>query len=112
MLSNFNNGCRVEWTEGLACFSPDIKTNRHDFLPNDVDKVVIKGNTVAVKLTDGKTGTAKCDTQDEFSTFTGFTLAYYKAKNKKCFDLKSALDNCVKSAARKGYKQAILRNYD
>ena len=48
---------------------------------------------------------------DDFDEYTGFCIAYYKAKNIKSYDLKLALAKCCENASKKGYKQAILKNY-
>lgn len=82
-----------------------------DFLPLDVEKVIFHEKNTTVFLTDGRKGTSYAIESDEFDEFTGFVIAYYKAKNKKVFALKEVLRNCVESAKKKGYKQAILKNY-
>lgn len=84
---------------------------RVNCLPSDVDKVIINDKKVIVNLTDGRKGIASLSNEDEMDTYTGFAIAYYKAKNSKSFELKQILDGCVKSAKKKGYEQAILRNY-
>ena len=83
---------------------------RNNFLPPDVADVIIHNNTVVVNLKDGRKGVSKCSDGDEFDAYCGFVNAYYRAKNDHVFDLKNILKNCVKSAEKKGYKQAILRN--
>jgi hypothetical protein len=83
-----------------------------DSLPSDVEKVIINGATVVVYLRDKSKGNANCAYMDVFDPYVGFVLAYYKAKNNKNFALKKVLKSCVDSAQRKGYKQAILKNYD
>ena len=88
-----------------------VNGQRVDCLPSDVDKVIINDKKVIVNLTDGRKGIASLSGEDEMDTYTGFTIAYYKAKNAKSFELKQILDGCVKSAKKKGYEQAILRNY-
>ena len=85
---------------------------KNDFLPSDVQDVIINDNTVVVNLKDGRKGVSKCSNEDTFDTYSGFVNAYYRAKNDHIFDLKKVLNNCVKSANKKGYKQAILKNYD
>jgi len=87
------------------------KLCKYDFLPYDVKSVIIDKNTVIVNLKDGSKGISKCSNNDEFDNFTGFTIAYYKAKNSKSFKLKQVLDSCVQSANEKGYDKAILKNY-
>ena len=89
-----------------------IVHKRVDSLPEDVDKVVIKDTTVIVYLFNGNKGKSSCDYMDVFDPYVGFVLAYYKAKNAKNFELKRVLKSCIDSARRKGYKQAILKNYD
>ncbi len=84
---------------------------KYDFLPKDVKSVIIHNNTVIVNLKDGSKGISKCSNNDEFDNFTGFTIAYYKAKNSKSFKLKQILDSCVQNANEKGYGKAILKNY-
>ena len=84
---------------------------KYDFLPYDIRNVIIDKNTVIVILKDGRKGVSKCSYQDEFDTYTGFTIAYYKAKNSKSFKLKEVLNNCLQSANEKGYDKAILKNY-
>ena len=84
---------------------------KYDFLPKDVKSVIIHNNTVIVNLKNGSKGVSKCSNNDEFDNFTGFTIAYYKAKNSKSFKLKQVLDSCVQSANEKGYDKAILKNY-
>ena len=101
-----------------TCFSStfelikeDKKSIKHNFLPSDVQDVIINNNTVIVNLKDGRKGISKCSKEDIFDTYSGFVNAYYRAKHDHIFDLKKVLDNCVKSANKKGYKQAILKNY-
>lgn len=89
-----------------------INNQRVDSLPTDVDRVIINGTTVIVYLRDGSKGKAHCDYMDTFDPYVGFVLAYHKCKNGKNGSLKNVLDSCIKSAKRKGYKQAILKNYD
>lgn len=89
----------------------DKKSIKHNFLPSDVQDVIINNNTVIVNLKDGRKGISKCSKEDIFDTYSGFVNAYYRAKNDHIFDLKNVLNNCVKSANKKGYKQAILKNY-
>lgn len=84
---------------------------KYDFLPKDVKSVIINKDAVIVNLRDGRKGISKCSNNDEFDTYTGFTIAYYKAKNSKSFKLKEVLDNCLTSANEKGYDKAILKNY-
>ena len=83
---------------------------RNNFLPSDVADVIIHKNTVVVNLKDGRKGISKCSDGDTFDAYCGFVNAYYRAKNDHIFDLKTILNNCIKSAEKKGYKQAILRN--
>lgn len=87
----------------------DIK-NRLDFLPKDVDEVVIHNNNVTVKFSDGLSSTAKWNKKDEFDPYIGFCIAYYKGHHIKSFKLKQVLKSCIRSASQKGYKQAILKN--
>ena len=84
--------------------------SKYDFLPNDVKNVIISKNAVIVNLKNGCKGISKCSRNDEFDTYTGFVVAYYKAKNSKSFKLKEVLDSCVRSANEKGYHNAILKN--
>jgi hypothetical protein len=86
-----------------------IKVNS---LPEDVDKVVIKGRKIVVILLNGQKGIVNCQYGDDFDVLFGFTLAYYKAKYGKCFDLRRVLNSCIDSAKRKGYEQAILKNHE
>ena len=86
------------------------ENKRNIYLPSDVADVIIHKNTVVVNLKDGRKGVSKCSDGDEFDAYCGFVNAYYRAKNDHVFDLKNILKNCVKSAEKKGYKQAILRN--
>lgn len=85
--------------------------SKYDFMPKDVKNVIIHDNTVIVNLFNGQKGISKCSRKDEFDCFTGLCIAYYKAKNSKSFKLKEVLDSCVKSANKKGYDKAILKNY-
>jgi hypothetical protein len=85
---------------------------RVDSLPADVQNVMVNGTTVIVTLTDGIKGVAKCGYMDEFDPYVGFVLAYHKCKNGKNGSLKKVLEGCIKSADKKGYKLAILKNYD
>jgi hypothetical protein len=98
----------------LILYGESVKhdDNLVNSLPKDVEKVVINGTTVVVYLQDGSKGKANCDYMDAFDPYVGFVLAYYKAKNGKNFALKGVLKSCIDSAQRKGYKQAILKNYD
>jgi hypothetical protein len=86
--------------------------SKNDFLPSDVKDVIINDNSVIVNLTNGKKGVSTQSPEDHFDPFVGFCIAYYKAKNIKVFRLKEALDGCDSAARKKGYKQAILKNYD
>lgn len=90
---------------------PPVK-QRVDCLPKDVDNVIVNGTTVIVTLTDKCKGIAKCQKNDEFDVMTGFKNAYYNAHNDGVGKLKKVLEGCVESAKRKGYGQAILKNYD
>lgn len=83
-----------------------------DFVPSDVRDVIIKDNTVVVNLIDGRKGVAKAYAEDNFDPFVGFSIAYFKAKNKKVYHVKKALDGCVNAAKKRGYSHAILKNYD
>ena len=84
--------------------------SKYNFLPSDVKNVIINQNAVIVNLRDGCKGISKCSNNDEFDNFTGFCIAYYKAKNVQSFKLKEVLDSCVQSANEKGYRNAILKN--
>lgn len=86
------------------------ENKRNIYLPSDVADVIIHKNTVVVNLKDGRKGISKCGNDDTFDGYCGFTNAYYRAKNDHVYDLKTILNNCIKSAEKKGYKQAILRN--
>jgi hypothetical protein len=101
--------CQILYGESIE---HSKRENRVDSLPSDVDHVVINGTTVIVYLCDGNKGKANCDYMDAFDPYVGFVLAYYKAKNNKNFALKSVFKSCIDAAQRKGYKQAILKNYD
>lgn len=81
-------------------------------LPSDVKSVVINNTTVIVYLCDGRKGKANCGYMDTFDPYVGFVLAYHRCKHNKNFELKNVLKSCIDSAQRKGYKQAILKNYD
>lgn len=87
------------------------RKSKYDFLPSDVANVIICNNTVVVNLNNGIKGVSKCNHKYEFDAYTGFTIAYYKARNSKSFKLKQALDNCLQNANKKGYDKAILKNY-
>ena len=87
-----------------------VFNKKNDFLPSDVKEVYIHNNNVVVILEDGRKGVSKCSNSDEFDAYCGFTNAYYRAKNEHIFELKNVLNNCIKSAEKKGYKQAILKN--
>ena len=89
-----------------------IPKKNSTYLPKDVREVIINNNSVVVVLEDGRKGISKCSEEDTFDTYCGFVNAYYRAKNDYVYDLKKVLNNCVKSANKKGYKQAILKNYD
>ena len=115
--SNLNGAC----ASGYGSYIPpsflekvevqNISENKRNiYLPSDVADVIIHNNTVIVNLKDGRKGISKCSDGDEFDVYCGFVNAYYRAKNDHVFDLKNILKNCVKSAEKKGYKQAILRN--
>lgn len=81
-------------------------------LPRDVKQVFIreKDRAVTVELTNGTKGTSICSKYDTFDPYVGYTIAYDKAKNAGRYQLKKSLDSCVKSAAKKGYKVAIMQN--
>lgn len=79
-------------------------------LPEDVKIVFINGRNVTVELLDGKKGTAVCNEKDEFDSYTGFTIAYFKAKFSKNFELKRMLNKSIDSAKKRGYKTAIIKN--
>lgn len=107
-----NYSCGVkELDAALESLRKVMNGQRVNCLPSDVDKVIINDKKIIVNLTDGRKGIASLSGEDEMDTYTGFTIAYYKAKNAKSFELKQILDGCVKSAKKKGYEQAILRNY-
>lgn len=93
-------------------FKYDNRKQRVDCLPKDVDNVMVNGTTVIVTLTDKRKGIAKCMGGDYFDVMNGFKNAYYNAHNDGVGKLKKVLEGCVESAKRKGYKQAILKNYD
>lgn len=88
------------------------KEQRVDSLPVDVKNVIINGKTVIVTLLNDSKGVSKCGFGDTFDPYVGFVLAYYKAKKDRNGSLKKVLDSCISSAKRKGYKQAILKNYE
>ena len=77
----------VDFDNFSISLADPIKT-KYDFLPKDIKSVIIHDNTVIVNLNDGRKGVSKCSHKDEFDTYTGFTIAYYKAKNSKSFKLK------------------------
>ena len=79
-----------------------------NILPKDVRRVIINNRSVTVILTNDNKGTSNCSEVDEFDPYVGFCIAYYKAKNKKNYELKKALKGCIENAMKKGYKQAIL----
>ncbi len=108
--SNYSCGVR-ELDAALENLRKVMNGQRVNCLPSDVDKVIINDKKIIVNLTDGRKGIASLSGEDEMDAYTGFTIAYYKAKNAKSFELKQILDGCVKSAKKKGYEQAILRNY-
>lgn len=87
------------------------KKSKIDCLPKDVQNVIVHDGIIIVNLTDGRKGIAKQNPEDVFDEFTGFVVAYYKAKNSKSHQLKRVLTNCVESAFNKGYENAILKNY-
>ena len=87
-----------------------VFNKKNNFLSSDVKEVYIHNNNVVVILEDGRKGVSKCSNGDTFDAYCGFTNAYYRAKNEHIFELKNVLNNCIKSAEKKGYKQAILRN--
>lgn len=87
-------------------------------LPKDVAQVFIdeKNNAVTVELSNGNKATAKCSQGDTFDAYVGFCIAYNKVKfggkNGGVYDIKKMFDSCMKSANKKGYKVAILKNRD
>ncbi len=103
-----NEFLEFQWHDYDSIFK---EKSKYDFMPPDVKNVIINKDTVIVNLKDGCKGISKCNRNDEFDNFTGFTIAYYKAKNSKSFKLKQVLDSCVQSANEKGYDKAILKNY-
>lgn len=86
------------------------KDKKNMLMPADVKRVIIHGEVVVVELTTGKKGVGKCDRNDTFDPYVGFCIAYYKAKNKSNYKLKTALELCIERAYMKGYKHAILNN--
>jgi hypothetical protein len=80
-------------------------------LPSDVKQVIFNNKNTVVILNNGIKGVAKCSPADEFDPYVGFVLAYYKAKNKKNHKLHEIFDSCITTANKKGYAQAILKNY-
>jgi hypothetical protein len=88
-------------------YSKPCEKNQN-ILPKDVQRVIINNRSVTVILTNNNKGTSSCSEADEFDPYVGFCIAYYKAKNKKNYELKKALNGCVDNAKKKGYKQAIL----
>jgi len=119
-LSNTMNNIAVASFSANNSLSDLIKTINHitntksknDFLPPDVKEIIVNTDSVIVKLFNGKTGVSIVDELDILDPYVGFCIAYYKAHNTKSFRLKEALTGCVNAALRKGYKQAILKNYD
>ncbi|MFW5891378.1 MAG: hypothetical protein ACOCUI_04085 [bacterium] len=87
-----------------------IHNDKKKLMPVDVEKVYIHNENVTVELVNGKKGTATHHEPDVFDPYIGFCIAYYKAHNSGNFKLKKALNNCIKSADKKGYKTAILKN--
>jgi|ERR1035437_2086972 hypothetical protein len=87
-----------------------VDASQKKLLPSDVNKVIINNRNVTVILTNKDKGTSVCDKKDTFDPYVGFCIAYYKAKNKSNFKLKTALQGCILNADKKGYKQAILNN--
>lgn len=110
-MSNKKKNRIVAYFEGIPCYEGyGAMKSKYDFMPWDVKNVIISKNTVIVNLKNGCKGISKCSRNDEFDNFTGFTIAYYKAKNSKSFKLKEVLNSCVQSANEKGYRNAILKN--
>lgn len=62
---------------------------RTDFLPSDVSQVIIDeaNQSVVVILDDGRKGVSTTSGEDEFDPYVGLCISYWKAKNKKVFDL-------------------------
>jgi hypothetical protein len=88
----------------------DSKT-KNDFLPSNVKSVVMHDGITIVNFKDGSKGIAKQNSKDVYDPYLGFVIAYYKGQHNKSFDLKLALEGCLENAKKKGYKQAILKNY-
>ena len=76
--------------------------NEHDMYYDLISDNI--GNTV------GRKGISKCDEADEFDPYTGYSLAYYKAKHDKNFGLKRMFNGCIEYSKKKGYKQTIIKN--
>ena len=87
----------------------EINNNNRDFIPDDVEKIIMNKKNVTVILKNGNKSSAKIADKDDYDEFVGFSIAYYKAKNDKVFKLKQVLHNCRLNAEKKGYKQAILK---
>jgi hypothetical protein len=83
-----------------------------DYLPADVEKVIMNGYAVVVYLMNGNKGVSQCDDVDTYDPYVGFCIAYYRAKYGKNYELKNTLKSCIESAKRKGYKIAVLKNHD
>lgn len=113
---NYGHDCFGQCKNGYGYYVSEqeikllSKSKTNNFLPDDVESVIINNRNVIVILTDGRKGVSKALDTDTFDEFTGFAIAYYKAKNQRVFELKKILHNCVESAKKKGYKQAILKN--
>jgi hypothetical protein len=82
----------------------------NNVLPNDVESVIFNWNNTVVTLTDGRKGVSKCEECDEFDPYTGYTIAYYKAKHDKNFELKRMFNGCIEYSKKKGYKQTIIKS--
>jgi hypothetical protein len=102
-----NTGELIKYLNKFTGKSKKVKS-----LPNDVQQVVFNSGNVVVYLTNGNKGVAQLGEHDVYDPYIGFIIAYYKSKNGRNFELKKTLESCVMSATRKGYKQAILKNYD
>lgn len=80
-------------------------------LPSDVKQVIFNEKNTVVMLNNGKKGVAKCSPADEFDPYIGYCIALNKARNKKTHNLHEIFNSCIASAQKKGYAQAILKNY-
>jgi hypothetical protein len=104
------NTCMDEMKYLVGLHKNTMTKRNNTALPKDVDSVIFNWNNTVVTLTDGRKGVSKCEECDEFDPYTGYTIAYYKAKHDKNFELKRMFNGCIEYSKKKGYKQTIIKS--